>query len=151
MDVDYWLEIESTYRERIRQRQDLFAKHGSDVLQALPGSELACKELMEMCIQFLCARYPEHFRLDGHVLVNGLLGTKHDLSTKEPLHVVLDNIPEDFALILRDEKTGRYIFRAGVICSAVGWNVKEKIGLEMGDIHKPVPDFKEKLAFSLDR
>lgn len=151
LDPDFWLEIESTYRFRIAQRQDLYAKHGSDVLQALPGSELACKELMEMVIQFICARYPQAFELHGRVFVNHILGVKQDLDQIEPLLFLLNHVPEDFALTLRDPSTGRYCFRAGVICSSVGWKLSEKIGLGLPEIHAPVPDYKEKMEFSMDR
>ncbi|KAI9166352.1 hypothetical protein HJFPF1_02452 [Paramyrothecium foliicola] len=151
MDTDYWLELENSYRDRVRQRQDLFAKNGKEVLEALPGSELACKELMEMVIQFLCARYPTEFRLDGNTLYNSILGTQANLAIEQPLHILMNHVPEDFALVLRDEKTGRYVFRAGVICSSLGWTLGTKIGQDMSSIHGPVPDFKDKLAFSLDR
>ena len=106
---------------------------------------------MEMAIQFLCARYPHHFQCDGKTLVNRILDTTHDLATTDPLQVLLHNVPEDFALVLRDETTGRYVFRSGVICSSVGWNLADKIGRDMSAIHAPVPDYEEKLAFSLDR
>ena len=65
MQTDWWIELENTYEERIKQRQALFAEHGEAVLQALPGSELACKELMEMVLQFVCARYPHYIRLSA--------------------------------------------------------------------------------------
>lgn len=112
-----------------------------------------------MAVQFLCARYPTQFQLvtEGkgkkkeNVLVNGILGTRHNLSRKDPLHVLLDNVPEDFGLMLRDDKTGRYFFRAGIICSAVGWSLGQKIGMGLSGIHGPVPDYKEKMEFSMDR
>ncbi|KAM4054530.1 HRQ family protein [Hirsutella rhossiliensis] len=152
LDTDYWLELEGSYRDRIRQRQALFAKHGRQVLQALPGSELARKELVEVVVQFLCARYPRHFQLvNGKTLVNRILETEHDLATAEPLHVLLDNVPEDFAIVLRHHETGHYCFRAGIICSAVGWNLGQKIGLSLSAIHRPVPDYKDKIEFSVDR
>ncbi|KAJ3528816.1 hypothetical protein NM208_g10034 [Fusarium decemcellulare] len=151
LDPDFWLEVENTYVERIRQRQALYAKHGKDVLQALPGSELACKELMEMAIQFFCARYPQAFELHGRTFVNHILGVKQDLDKIEPLHFLLNHVPEDFGLTLRDPATGRYCFRAGVICSSVGWKLSHKIGLGLPEIHAPVPDYKEKMEFSMDR
>ncbi|RSL76974.1 hypothetical protein CEP51_009484 [Fusarium floridanum] len=151
LDTDFWLEVENTYPERIRQRKELYAKHGKDVLQALPGSELACKELMEMIIQFLCARYPQVFELHGNTFVNHILGNKQDLEKIEPLHFILNHVPEDFALTLRDPATGRYTFRAGVICSSVGWKLSQKMGLGLPEIHAPVPDYKEKMEFSMDR
>ncbi|KFA53801.1 hypothetical protein S40293_01732 [Stachybotrys chartarum IBT 40293] len=151
LEPDYWLELENTYRERIKERQQLYANHGKQVLDALPGSELACKELMEMAVQFLCARYPKHFELSHNVLSNHILGTKHDLKTQDPLRVLLDNVPEDFALTIRDPATGRYFFRAGVICSAMGWTLGAKMGLDLQGIHEPVPDYKQNMAFSMDR
>ena len=63
MEPDWWLEVENTYKERIAQRKALYEEHGESVLQWLPGSELASKELMEMALQFLCARYPQYFKL----------------------------------------------------------------------------------------
>lgn len=153
LEPDWWLEIENTYEKRIKQRQDLFAQHGNCVLQSLPGSELACKELMEMALQFLCARHPQYFRLDKEKMVfhNGILHTETNLKTTHPLHTLLNNVPEDFAIMLRDPKTGYYFFRAGIICSALGWNVASKIGLQLHEIHAPIPDYKEKMQFSMDR
>ncbi|KAF1917236.1 hypothetical protein BDU57DRAFT_470685, partial [Ampelomyces quisqualis] len=153
MEPDWWLEVENTYVERIRERQALLAEHGDAVLQALDGSELACKELMEMSLQFLCARYPHYFQLDKENMIfnNDILHTRTDLRSTSPLQVLFDNVPEDFGLMLRDSKTGFYLFRAGIICSALGWNVASKIGMRLHEIHAPVPDYKEKLQFSMDR
>ena len=118
----------------------------------MPGSELACKELMEMVLQFVCARYPQYFTLvDKRILQNRILGTEQDVTAKPPLEVLLDNVPEDFAIMLRDETTGQYFLRAAVICSAMGWNVASKVGKQLHEIHEPIPDYKEKMQFSMDR
>ncbi|KAH7126090.1 hypothetical protein EDB81DRAFT_730457 [Dactylonectria macrodidyma] len=151
LDPDFWIELENTYVKRIRQRQQLYAKHGQDVLDSMPGSELACKELMEMVLQFLCARYPNQFEFVGNTFVNHILNTRQNVGTINPLVMLLNNVPEDFALALRDHETGRYILRAGVICSSVGWNLGEKMGLGLPAIHRTVPDYKEKMEFSMDR
>lgn len=152
METDWWIELENTYRARIAQRRELYAKHGKAVLSYLPGSELACKELMEMVLQFICARYPQYFSLvDNRILKNGILGTEQDIRSKHPLEILMDNVPEDFAIMMRDDVTGFYFFRAGVICSSLGWNIGMKIGLQLHQIHGPVPDYKEKMQFSMDR
>ena len=72
LETDWWIELENTYIQRIAQRKDLYAKHGDAVLGWLPGSELACKELMEMVLQFICARYPHYFSLVFELLGCGL-------------------------------------------------------------------------------
>jgi hypothetical protein len=153
LESDWWLELESSYVDRIDQRQKLFAEKGSKVLNYLPGSEHACKELLEHVIQFLVARYPHYFSLssDKKSFENQILNLTTDLASKHPLLILLDHVPEDFCIMMREDKTGLYYFRAGIICSSVGWNLEQKFGLKLEDIHKPVPDFKTKMAFSMDR
>lgn len=152
LETDWWIELENTYKDRIAQRKELYSKNGKAVLNSLPGSELACKELMEMVLQFACARYPQYFSVvDTRVLQNRILGTECDIGSKHPLEILLDNIPEDFAIMMRDGQTGFYFLRAGVICSALGWNLGTKMGLPLHQIHEPIPDYKEKMQFSMDR
>ncbi|MCJ1308001.1 hypothetical protein MMC25_001651 [Agyrium rufum] len=156
LETDWWLELESTYRSRIAQREELFEKYGKLVLDYLPGTELACKEIMEIALQFICARYSQYFSLikdaeKGYVLHNRLLETETVIKRMHPLHVLLHNVPEDFAIMIRNPEDGLYYFRAGLLCSALGWNVSTKLGMVLKDIHKPIPDYKEKMEFSMDR
>ena len=144
------------YVQRIRERKKLFIEHGKLVLNYLPGSELACKEIMEMAIQFLCARYPQYFSLsysdsEGYMLQNGILKSRTVIGNVHPLHILLENVPEDFAIMLRNPADGGYYLRAGVICSALGWNLDVKMGLQLKEIHAPIPDYKQKMEFSMDR
>lgn len=105
-----------------------------------------------MALQFACARYPQYFSLtDKRRLRNKILDVEQDIRSKHPLEILLEHIPEDFGIMLRDDKTGNYFLRAGVICSALGWNVGSKIGLQLHEIHEPIPDYKEKMQFSMDR
>lgn len=153
MEPDWWLELESTYCERIAQRKELYAQYGKKIVDALPGSEGACRELMEMVIQFLTRRYPNQFTYDSNegTFENRILGTVTQTRRTNPLIVLLENVPEDFLITQGDEKTGLYSLRAGVSCSAVGWNLGTKIGKNLSEIHVPVPDYKERMEFSMDR
>jgi hypothetical protein len=107
---------------------------------------------MEIALQFLCARYPQYFHLShcNTILHNNILQTQTALQTTPPFLVLLQNIPEDFAIMLRDPETGLYTFRAGMIMSSLGWSLASKIGKKLSDIHSPVPDYK-KIAISMDR
>lgn len=105
-----------------------------------------------MVLQFVCARYPQYFTVtDRGTFQNRILGTEQELGSKHPLEILFDNIPEDFGIMMRDDKTGFYFLRAGVICSALGWNLDTKLGLQLHQIHQPIPDYKEKMQFSMDR
>lgn len=156
LEPEWWLELEHTYVERIAERKGLFEKHGKMVLNYLPGSELGCKEIMENALQFLCARYPQYFSLThsrskGYIFRNGLLKNETVIKDVHPLHVLLENVPEDFAVMLRNPEDGMYYFRAGLLCSSLGWNVDTKLGMQLKEIHSPIPDYKAKMEFSMDR
>ncbi|KAL8287849.1 hypothetical protein RB597_000063 [Gaeumannomyces tritici] len=161
LEPDYWLELEKNYFKSMEARRALIEKHGDRILFHDPGSELACRELMEMVIQFLCKRYPKYFHLepatDSHnraaTLVNNLLGTRTVLSPQHqhPLRVLAANVPEDFALMLRSERDGQYYLRAAVVCSSVGWDIASKRGLGLDAIHAPVPHYAARMAPSMRR
>lgn len=106
-----------------------------------------------MVIQFLCARYPKQFQFDHRtgIFKNSILETRTNIRHVEPLIFLLENVPEDFLITLKDEKTGLYFLRAGVACSALGWNVGTKINRPLHEIHDVVPDYKEKMQLSMDR
>ncbi|CAF9925635.1 hypothetical protein IMSHALPRED_006736 [Imshaugia aleurites] len=156
LEPDWWLELESNYVARVAERKELFEKHGKLVLNYLPGSELACKEMMENALQFLCARYPQYFSLTqskskGYVFHNAILHNETVIRDMHPLHVLLENVPEDFAVMSRSPEDGMYYFRAGLLCSSLGWNVDTKLGKQLKEIHSPIPDYKAKMEFSMDR
>lgn len=152
-DPDWWVELERNYHSTMAARQELLRTHPGNVMFEYPGSELACRELMEMLLQFVTRRYPQYFSLerDNTVLVNRLLGTTSDLVGTPPLRVIFDNIPEDYALMLRNEDDGLYYLRAAMVCSSVGWDIGQHRNKPLQGIHTHVPDFKEKMAFSMDR
>ncbi|KAI9793682.1 MAG: hypothetical protein M1816_007577 [Peltula sp. TS41687] len=139
LEPDWWLELEKTYVTRVAQRNALFAQHGRAVLDYLPGSEQACKEYFSLSP-------------DKTVLRNAILDTETDLQeTIHPLHVLLRNIPEDFAVMMRDPRDGVYYLRAGVLCSSLGWHLGTKLSLPLAEIHGPIPDYREKMRVSMDR
>ncbi|KAG6902067.1 hypothetical protein C0995_004765 [Termitomyces sp. Mi166 len=163
-EPDFWLELESTYIDRLKQRKEIYSKYKTDVLSALPGSFSACVELAEMVVQFLCARYPRHFVFTPStgMFNNRILDQKVDTTTWrygdtgegagiKALEFLFDHVPEDFLVMQENIKTGKYELRAGIACSALGWTISRKLGKPLHEIHDPIPDYKEKMQFSMDR
>jgi hypothetical protein len=152
-EPDFWIELESSYCARIKQRKELVQQHGKLILDALPGSEAACVELKEMVIQYICTKYPQQFQYDpkSGVFHNHILGLQTDAKSTDPLQFLLDHIPEDFLITQEDKETGSYVFTAGIACSAIGWSLGTKLGKPLHEIHGPVPDYKDKMEFSVSR
>lgn len=158
-DPDWWVELTSSYHQTMATRKALLAQHGSRIFFQNPCASHACRELMEMVLTFLCKRYPRHFSLspsfDGStpnaLFHNRLLSTSTDLLTTDPLQVLFDNVPEDYAIMMRNESDGLYYLRAAIVCSSVGWYAAQHRDSPLKAIHTHVPDYESKMAFSMDR
>lgn len=153
LESNWWIELDSAYRTKISQRKKLYSEHGKLIIDELTGSQEASRECMEMVIQFVCQRYPNQFRYNDWtgVFTNEILHTQVDIATAHPLMFLLDHVPEDFFIVQEDPISGLYRLTAAVGCSAIGWNISQKIGKPLHEIHCPVPDYKERMAFSVDR
>ncbi|KAI0123968.1 hypothetical protein BJ170DRAFT_586016 [Xylariales sp. AK1849] len=153
MEPDYWVELEQNYFRRMKQRLELLEKHGEKVMFHTPGSELASRELMEMVLQFLCIRYPHYFQLeeDDTIFRNRLLDKVTVIDSMHPLEVLFHHVPEDYAVMCRNENDGMYYLRSAMICSSVGWNIGAHKDKVLRRIHDNVPQWEEKMAFSVDR
>jgi hypothetical protein len=151
-EPDYWVELEHNYFRRMKQRLELWKEHGEKVMFQCPGSEMASRELMEMVLQFLCIRYPQCFQLEENdtIFRNRLLNTSTDINSMPPLEVLFHHVPEDYAVMLRNEEDGMYYLRSAMICSSVGWNTGLHKNKVLRRIHDNVPQWG-KMAFSVDR
>ena len=139
----------------VRKRQALYVKYGRAVLDVVQGYENAAKELMEMVVQFICARYPHCFTLEisetREILCNKILNTQTDLKATAPLIVLLNNVPEDFTIMIRNEENGQYYLRGGTVMTSFGWTIATKINKPLNEIHEHVPLYKEKILLSMNR
>lgn len=119
MEPDYWIELEHNYFRRMKERMELWKEHGERIMFEVPGSELATRELMEMVLQYITIRYPHYFQLedDNKVFRNRLLDIATVIDSMKPLELLYHHVPEDFAIMLRNEEDGNYYLRAAMIVS----------------------------------
>ena len=95
------------------------------------------------------------FTLGTSTLLN--LATSESIPLVSPfdpikaLEIIGGNIDDDFLLLLPSDDGDGYVLKGFVTCFPSGFNTKDKFGLKLRDIHKPVPGYKEKLEKSMDR
>ncbi|AWT52957.1 hypothetical protein D806_019750 [Mycolicibacterium smegmatis MKD8] len=113
-----------------------------------PGMELACWDLLIYYLRDLAQSYPDllHLDEDGDHFHwrNDLLGTDQhfvlgDTGTLPggPLFFLAAEIPDDLLLVI--ERDGRLYFDAGAVTFAAAWSASFDIGMDMYEIHGPVP------------
>lgn len=117
-----------------------------------PGMELAAWDLLLYYLRDLDASYADVMHLtegvDGHRdrfhWRNDLLGTDQEFVLGEwdslpngPFDFLAREVPDD--LLLVTERDGRLYFDAGAVTFAAAWSVSFDVGMDMYEIHSPVP------------
>ncbi|MEP9393161.1 DUF3445 domain-containing protein [Gordonia sp. VNQ95] len=114
-----------------------------------PGMDVACWDLLLYYLRDLAAVHPGVMHLEelpGRRFHwrNDLLGTDQefvlgDLTTLpyHPMEFLAREVPDDLLLIV--ERDGRLYFDAGIVTFAAAWSVAFDVGMDMDEIHAPVP------------
>jgi hypothetical protein len=147
-----WFELDERYCRDIAERRQLLAHSHDLVFGALPGSEAARCEALEMVAAYLTACHPEAFSRQGTTLRNHLTGDEWDLEAPErdPLEVAGLLVQEDLCIIQINE-AGQPLFAAAVLCFPTRWRLHEKLGRPLPEVHGPVPLYAGRLAAPVDR
>jgi hypothetical protein len=144
-------EIDDRYMAEMAERRRLLAERYDEVFGALPGSEAARAETLDVVVGVLCEAHPHWFARRGDRLQNLLTGESWNLGTPErdPLEMAGLLVQEDLCII-RPEPDGP-IFTAAMLCFPSRWRLHEKLGKRLRMVHEPVPFYGERLARPVDR
>ena len=130
VDAD-WCPRQITEPERA-SKQKLLNEHFATTTQAVKGSENA----QQLVARAIGGRFP---------LSNTTTLRQPELAAQAiPLVASALTVPEDLCLMQRDSDEYRLV--AACVCAPSYWQLPEKIGLTLSQIHQPVPGLNDSLA-----
>jgi dimethylamine monooxygenase subunit A len=146
-----WFELDARYPDEMHQRRDLLATRYNEVFAALPESDDARAETLELVAAHLARHHPAWFPRDGNRLHNRLTGETWNLAPPDcdPLELAGRLVQEDLCIIQPNENGPRFV--AAVLCFPSRWRLHDKIGRPLADVHGPVPLYADRLAKPVDR
>ncbi|KAF3928829.1 hypothetical protein AA313_de0206903 [Arthrobotrys entomopaga] len=147
--------LDSSYLARIALRKDLVVRYPDTLGASLLATE-AIKELYKFIFHHLSSRFPELFIINAIELTfnNNVSGDTHPLQPENPLaalKAMASTVEEDVLVLMKNPEEEVYRLRAFAGCFPNGFAWSQKMGMAMSEIHDPVPLFKEKLGFSVNR
>jgi hypothetical protein len=146
-----WFELDERYPDEMRQRRDLLAARHDEVFAALPESDDARAETLELIAAHLTCRHPAWFVRDDRGLHNRLTGESWTLTPPhcDPLELAGRLVQEDLCIIRPAEDGPRFV--AAVLCFPSRWRLHDKLGRPLAEVHGPVPLYADRLARPVDR
>lgn len=137
MDPEAWIEIDEHYESEISQKLELLATRHDEVFGALDRGLIASQEVLDKLLDFLPRRFPDRFNFDLSVDPN-----------LHPLDAAARLVQEDLAIMSPID--GQWVLTAASLCFPSRWNLQEKLGKNLHDIHGPVPDYERRVGYATD-
>ncbi|KAK6523989.1 hypothetical protein TWF694_005658 [Orbilia ellipsospora] len=148
--------LDSSYPARIALRKDLTIRY-PNTLGASLQSTGAVKELYTFIFHHMSSRFPELFAINptDSIFNNYVSGETYPLhppgNSLVALKAIASTVEEDVLVLMQNPGEDVYRLQAFAGCFPNGFAWSEKMGMALSEIHGPVPLFKEKLEFSVDR
>jgi len=151
LDLREWIEVDEHFAGQLAERRRLLDQRREAVLGALPESAAGQAEVLELLLDHLPERFPEHYRRANGELANLVTGERFELAAwrEAPLELAGRLVQEDLCLLQRGGSAYRLV--AGVLCFPSHWRLADKLGRPLAVIHEPVPGFADGLAVTVDR
>ncbi|MEO0457981.1 MAG: DUF3445 domain-containing protein [Cyanobacteria bacterium P01_A01_bin.114] len=155
-----WLEIDGQLNAHLACKADLLAERHQDVFVALPDTQSAQTEVLNLVTAHLLQTFPEIYQPLEQGICNLKTGQawKFETFADAPLDLVGRLVQEDFCLLLLENLLPEnllpakesYILSAASVCFPLRWTLREKIGQPVGQIHQRVPSYAQKLERPVD-
>lgn len=129
LELDQWLELDGEREAQLALKRDLLALRYDAVVATQPEGEAASWELLEEVKAFLGTHHPQ-------------IATETD-AQEHPIVQSSRLVQEDLCVLVREDA---WRLRAACVCFPSRWDLKEKIGTTLDDIHSPVPGYDVALS-----
>ena len=141
-----WLWRDEAFAEQMALRDDLIATRRDEVHAALPGSEAAAREVLDLVISDVLSR-PGYTR--EAEMIRRPDGVAVALDSDGPL-VIAGRLVQEDLLVLAPGTQG-HVLVAALTAFPASWTLSEKIGRPLAAIHDPVTRYDDALAQRVQR
>jgi dimethylamine monooxygenase subunit A len=132
LDINSWIEVDAHFPEYLAEKRRLYAEETANVLVADEGSKAAQQEVLELLQAHLQTHFPDR------------AGSSLGMPESAAWHGIAEAgllVQED--LVIMGQSPEGWRLTAASVCFPSAWNLREKFGKPMHDIHAPVPGFGE--------
>jgi len=156
LDFNGWVVFDKNYEKRMEFKKRIVQDHGVDALDCRDGGYDGCVEMLECLVEYLPRRFPTRFTLasDGNTIFNHVTKESFDLrrpyGKHHPLYIAGMLIEDDLNILI-EGPNGEHLLKAVLSAFPAGFLIQDKMDKPLSEIHKSVPLYKEKLAFSMDK
>ena len=141
-----WLLYGDDFKNRVQEKKQLIKSEGERVLCAMQNSIDAQQELLDLLLAHLIKYHSKEFDVTDesiHSRLDNLFYFYADYKNN-PLELASYIAGDDICLL--EEGSEDFKLVAASVCAPTWWDLQEKIGRSLSDIHAPIADLEEKIG-----
>ena len=141
-----WIHYENDYSKRIAEKKELIQQQRRRVIQYVESREAAQHELLECVLLYIANYKSDLFTVNEEVVISHADNNEYELARYQhnPLELVSYLVPDDFCLLEKDNDDYRLI--AASVCNPTYWELSEKMGQSLKNVHAPIPNLEDKIG-----
>jgi dimethylamine monooxygenase subunit A len=137
LDPATWIDVDDSRDVYLAEKRRLYAKESANVLVAEAGTEDAQREVYDLLSAHLALYFPKLSRPEKRDF--RFLGD--DGKRVATIAVAGLLVQEDLVIMRKSDNGWRLV--AASLCFPSAWNLREKFGKPLHDVHGPVPGFNQ--------
>lgn len=142
LDISNWIEGGTDLSIQLQERNQILAENRNQVFQTRSEHEAAANHFAQQIAENLKKYHPE-YEVMGSKIKHIPTKIEVDLHNDHPFVQLAKVIAEDLCLLNSDN--GQWRLVSAVVIFPSRWNLLEKIGKSIDDIHIPVPGYDQAL------
>ena len=142
LDIAQWFEIDTHYQSEIEQKRELYSSNLEQVFQVTEAGLAGSQETLELIRDHLALHFPK---------VVGNLDSTAAAQVSQEHHPLLEAsllVQED--LCIMSHIGDQWVLTAAAVCFPSRWDLTQKIGTNLHEIHAPVPHYEERIGQATD-
>ncbi len=141
-----WIYYEDDFSKRISEKKSLILQQKNRVIQCMGNSEAAQNELLDSVLLYIAKYKSDLFAISEGTVISHADNSEYELSMYKhaPLELISYLVPDDFCLL--EKYSDDYCLTAASVCSPTYWELSEKMGKPLKDVHAPIPNLEDKIG-----
>ncbi|MFO1034880.1 MAG: DUF3445 domain-containing protein [Hyphomicrobiales bacterium] len=141
LDPAVWLEVDDKLAAYLTEKRRLYGSGPGDVMAAEAGTEEAQQEVLDLVVEQVLRHVPSRYARAGNCMVidGGVFNVALDDKGLPPIARAALLVQEDFVLLRKSAEGWRIV--AAALCFPSSWNLRDKFGKPLHEVHGPVPGF----------
>ena len=141
LDPNDWIEVDANLPAYLKEKARHYRDDKHQVIVSEGSSVEAQTEVLNLLSKHMCERYPDIYsKTESFIdILNGQFQVALDDQSLPPLAIAAKLVQEDLVLMSASPEGWRLV--AASLCFPSAWNLLEKFGHPLHQVHAPVPGF----------